>query len=125
MMAMSETAKARATLVAIGLGGRIELSRDGLRIIKDGALGFIVETLWLGYGIMDKRLFLDQIAAVEIVQMILLPSFIRLSYPGSPPLTGHYVEDALAENSLIMNPFDHRKFYELKDRINHFITAKW
>lgn len=124
-MAMSETATNGAALVAVGLGGRLELSRNEIRIIKDGAWGFIFEALWRGYGIVDKRLFLDQVAAVEIVQMMVLPSFIRFSYPGSPPLTGHYIEDALAENSLIMNPFDQRKFHALKARIDHFIAARW
>jgi len=123
-MVMIQTARPAAALVAVGVGGRIELSRNEIRIIKDGAWGYAVEVLWLGYGILDKRLFLDQIAAVDIVQMIVLPSFIRFAYQGSPPLTGHYVTDALAENSLIMNPFDQRKFHELKDRIDQFIAAK-
>ncbi len=123
-MVMIETARPAAALVAVGVGGRIELSLNEIRIIKDGAWGYAVEGLWLGYGILDKRLFLDQIAAVDIVQMIVLPSFIRFAYQGSPPLTGHYVTDALAENSLIMNPFDQRKFHELKDRIDQFIAAK-
>jgi len=123
-MALSGTATADAALVAAGIGGRLELSRNEIRIIKDGAWGYIVEALWLGYGIMEKRIFLDQVAAVEIVQMIIFPSFIRFSYPGSPALTGHYVEDALAENALIMNPFDQRKFYELKGRIDQFIARK-
>jgi hypothetical protein len=120
----SDTAMAGPTIVAVGIGGRIELSRNEIRIIKDGAWGYLVETLWLGYGILDKRVFLDQIAAVEIMQMMVLPSFIRFTYQGSPPLTGHYVEDALAENALIMHPFDQRKFYELKDRIDQFIVAR-
>ena len=123
-MVMIQTARPAAALVAVGVGGRIELSLNEIRIIKDGAWGYAVEVLWLGYGILDKRLFLDQIAAVDIVQMIVLPSFIRFAYQGSPPLTGHYVADALAENSLIMNPFDQRKFHELKDRIDQFIAAK-
>jgi hypothetical protein len=123
-MVMIETVRPAAALVAVGVGGRVELSRNEIRIIKDGAWGYAVEVLWLGYGILDKRLFLDQIAAVDIVQMIMLPSFIRFAYQGSPPLTGHYVADALAENSLIMNLFDQRKFYELKDRIDQFIAAK-
>jgi hypothetical protein len=124
-MTMIETARAGTEVVAIGVGGRVELSRNEIRIIKDGAWGYIVEALWLGYGILEKRLFLDQIAAVDIVQMLVLPGFIHFAYQGSPPLTGHYIEDALAENSLIMNPFDPRKFHELKDRIDQFITAKW
>jgi hypothetical protein len=123
-MVMIETVRPAAALVAVGVGGRVELSRNEIRIIKDGAWGYAVEVLWLGYGILDKRLFLEQIAAVDIVQMIMLPSFIRFAYQGSPPLTGHYVADALAENSLIMNLFDQRKFYELKDRIDQFIAAK-
>lgn len=123
-MAMTATVAASAALVAVGIGGRLELSRNEIRIIKDGPWGYIVEALWLGYGIMEKRILLDHVAAVEIVQMLLLPSFIRFSYQGSPALTGHYVEDALAENALIMNPFDQRKFYELKARIDHFIARK-
>lgn len=121
---MTGTATAGAAFVAVGIGGRLELSRNEIRIIKDGPWGLIVEALWLGYGIIEKRIFLDKIAAVDIVQMMLFPSFIRFSYQGSPALTGHYVEDALAENALIMNPFDQRRFYEVKARIDQFIARK-
>ncbi|SRR5260221_5185489 len=113
-----------AILVAKGVGGRLELSRNELRIIKDGTWGHLVELLHLGYGLMEKRIFLDQIAAVEIVKMIVAPDFIRFAYNGSPVLTGHYLDDALAENALIMNPFDQRKFYALKDRMDQLIARK-
>jgi hypothetical protein len=113
-----------ATLVACGLGGRLELSRNQLRIIKGGTWGHFVEALHLGYGMMEKRIFLDQISAVEIVKLIIAPDFIRFSYNGSPPVTGHYLGDAFAENALIMNPFDQRKFYALKDRMDQLITRK-
>jgi hypothetical protein len=121
---MSAPVRAGATLVAVGLGGRLELSRNEIRIVKDGFWGYLVEALWLGYGIMEKRIFLEQIAGVEIVKMLVMPNFIRFSYPGSPTLTGHYAEDALAENALLMNPLDNRKFYELKDRIHLYIERK-
>jgi hypothetical protein len=113
-----------ATLVARGLGGRLELSRNQLRIIKGGTWGHLTEALHLGYGMMEKRIFLDQVAAVEIVKLIIAPDFIRISYNGSPTLTGHYIEDAFAENALIMNPFDQRKFYALKDRMDQLIARK-
>src|SRR5258708_36598676 len=105
-----------AMLVARGIGGRLELSRNELRIIKDGTWGHLVELLHLGYGLMEKRIFLDQIAAVEIVKMIVAPDFIRFAYNGNPVLTGHYLDDWLTENALIMNPFAQRKFDALKNR---------
>jgi hypothetical protein len=113
-----------AMLVAHGVGGRLELSRNQLRIVKGGTWGHLVEALHLGYGMMEKRIFLDQIAAVEIVKLILAPDFIRFSYNGSPVATGHYLDDAFAENALIMNPFDQRKFYALKDRMDQLIARK-
>jgi len=121
---MLRTVVGEATLVAHGIGGRLELSRNQLRIIKGGTWGHIVEVLHLGYGMMEKRIFLDQIAAVEIVKLIIAPDFIRFSYNGSPQATGHYIEDAFAENALIMNPFDQRKFYALKDRMDQLIARK-
>src|SRR5260221_12626007 len=119
-MVMIQTARPAAALVAVGVGGRIELSLNEIRIIKDGAWGYAVEVLWLGYGILAKRLFLDQIPAVGIVQMIVLPSFIRFAYQGSPPLTGDYVTDAVPENSLIMNPIDQPTFHHMNQRIDQF-----
>ena len=44
--------------------------------------------------------------------------FIKFTYPGSPESTGKLAKDAFAENSLIMNIVDNRRFYELKDRID-------
>ena len=111
-------------LVARGLGGRLELSRNEIRIFKNGVWGELVEVLLLGYGIVEKRIFLDQLAAVEIVHIPVFPSFIRFSYQGAPTLTGHYLQDALAENSLLMNVLDNRKFYELKDRLDQFIARR-
>jgi hypothetical protein len=104
-------------LAASGIGGRVELHRDEVRIVRDGVLGVLADTLWLGNGSIEKRVPLADVTAMEIVRPMLLPSFFRVSYAGSPPQTGHYLTDALAENALIMNLFDHRAFYELQDRV--------
>src|SRR5438067_9806480 len=98
-------------LVAIGIAGRIELVAEQIRLIKGGVFGHAVELLWLGYGVSEKSIPVREISAVEIVQPMFLPDFIRFSYPGSPGRTGNYVDDALAENALIMSWFDNRAFY--------------
>ena len=113
-----------ARLVAIGLGGRVELWSEEIRIIKGGVFGHLAELLRLGYGVGQSTLFIAGITAVEIVRSIILPDFIRFSYAGSPPLTGDYTHDALAENALIMNVFDNRKFYDLKEALEAQIARR-
>jgi hypothetical protein len=107
-------------LVATGIGGRLELTAQHVRLVRGGISGHIFEFLWLGTGVSDKSIPIWEIAAVEIVKPILLPDFIRFSYPGSPPESGRYVEDALAENALIMNLIDNRAFYAIKDWIDRW-----
>ena len=100
--------------VAVGIGGRIELAGERIRLIKGGVFGHAVELLWLGYGITEKTIPVREISAVEIVKPLVLPGFIRFSYPGSPRQTGNYIDDALAENALAMGWFDNRAFYRIK-----------
>jgi hypothetical protein len=107
-------------LVAVGVAGRIELVAEQIRLIKGGVFGHAVELLWLGYGVSEKSIPVRQISAVEIVQPMFLPDFIRFSYPGSPGQTGNYVDDALAENALIMSWSDNRAFYRIKDWIDRW-----
>jgi hypothetical protein len=110
-------------LVATGIGGRLELTAEHVRFVKGGIFGHVFEFLWLGNGISDKSIPIREISAVEIVKPILLPDFIRFSYPGSPPESGRYIEDALAENALIMNVIDNRAFYAIKDWIDRWPTS--
>jgi hypothetical protein len=107
-------------LVAVGIGGRIELVAEQIRLIKGGVFGHAVELLWLGYGVTEKSIPLREISAVEIVKPLFLPDFIRFSYPGSPRQTGNYIDDALAENALVMSWFDNRVFYQLKALIERW-----
>jgi hypothetical protein len=100
--------------VAFGIGGRIELGPEQIRLIKGGVFGHAVELLWLGYGVTEKSIAVRTISAVEIVKPLVLPNFIRFSYPGSPRQTGNYIDDALAENALLMGFVDNRAFYRIK-----------
>ena len=104
-------------LVAVGIGGRVELADSRVRLLKGGVFGHLVELLWLGHGVLESTIAVEQIAAVDIVETMLLPSFIRFSYAGGPKPSGHFLDDALAENALLMNLFDNRGFYRLKERI--------
>jgi hypothetical protein len=112
----AETTAAPGTplIVAFGIGGRIELTPEQIRMTKRGVFGHAVELLWLGYGITEKIIPVRTISSVEIVTPLLMPSFIRFSYPGSPRQTDNYIDDALAENSLLMGWFDNRAFYRIK-----------
>jgi hypothetical protein len=116
----AETPGTGPALVAVGIGGRIELVDEQVRLIKGGVFGHAVELLWLGYGVTLKSIPVREISAVEIVQPLFLPDFIRFSYPGSPPQTHNYIDDALAENALVMSWFDNRAFYEIKKWIDRW-----
>ena len=54
-------------VVAVGIGGRIELTAEQVMLIKGGVFGHAVELLWLGYGIIEKSIPVRTISAVEIV----------------------------------------------------------
>ena len=100
--------------VAVGIGGRLELAAEQIRLVKGGVFGHAVELLWLGYGVTETSIPVREISAVEIVKPLILPDFIRFSYPGSPRQTGNYIDDALAENALLMGWLDNRVFYRIK-----------
>ena len=114
------TAASAPILIAVGLGGRIELTAEHVQLRKGGVVGHAIKLLWLGHGIAENIIPIRQISSVQIVRPILLPDFIRFSYPGSPPEHGRYLMDALAENALMMNPFDNRAFYAIKDWVDHW-----
>ena len=107
-------------LVATGIGGRLESTAEHIRLVKGGVFGHLTEALWLGHTVGENTIPIREIAAVEIVRPILLPDFIRFSYPGGPRGTGRYLEDALAENALMMNIIDNRAFYAIKDWIDRW-----
>jgi hypothetical protein len=101
-------------MTADGIGGRLVLTEEQVRLVKGGVFGHAVELLWLGYSVGEASIPVRAISSVEIVEPLFLPNFIRFAHPGGPPLTGRYLKDALAENALIMGWFDNRPFYRIK-----------
>ena len=104
-------------LVAKGTGGRLELRGNRLRLVKGGAFGFFAELLGIEGGFVERTIRVSDISAVELDKPALFFRYVRFSYPGSPPLTGHDLEDMMAENALIMSLFDNRNLYRIKEEI--------
>ena len=104
--------------VVHGTGGRLELWEDQLRLRKYSIINSLINLFGFGFGKVSKSIGLRQISSVTIVQPMLFPNFITFTYPGSPVSTGSLLQDALAENALLMNFFDNRGFFELKDRMD-------
>jgi hypothetical protein len=108
----------RPLLVAHGTGGRLLLWEDQVWLTKDGLFSGFVSLLGFGHGKISKSIVINQISSVTIIQPKLFPNFITFTYPGSPASTGNFMRDALAENALLMNLFDNRPFFELKERMD-------
>ena len=109
-------------MVARGLGGRLELYPDRVRIVRDGYFNYLLGILARRPALIETTIALEQIAAFDIVHPVLFNDFVYVAYPGSPPLTGHSLQDSTAENALLMNFFDNRKFYTIKRRIDAMIS---
>lgn len=103
-------------MVARGIGGRIELYRHAVRIVRHGFVNFLLT--WLGgrpvFG--ETVIPISEISSFDIIQPVFFNDFLNVAYPGSPPLTGQCLHDSLSENSLLMNFFDNRAFYALRRR---------
>lgn len=112
----------RPVLEVRGTGGRLVLWDDEVWLIKRGIFSGFANLLGFGLGRIEKSIVIRQISSITIVQPLLFPNFITFTYPGSPARSGNMLRDALAENSLLMNIFDNRRFFELKarmDRLRH------
>jgi hypothetical protein len=109
-------------LVARGILGHVELANGEIRIVKHTVLGHLVDLLRHAYGVQEKRIPLSAVTSIEIIRPLILPDIFRVTYAGGPPQTGYYLRDALAENALIMNMFDNRRFFDIRDRVTQ-LTA--
>jgi hypothetical protein len=104
-------------LVAKGLGGRLELSGNVLRISKGGVFGFLMTLLGIEGGFVDRTIRVSDISAVDFENPPFLFHYVRFSYPGSPEQSGRNIVDMLAENAMIMSLIDNRNLYRIKERI--------
>jgi hypothetical protein len=101
-------------MVAYGIGGRIELYNNCIRIRRDKYVNYLLNWLAGRPAFIDTTIPLEEVSSFDIIQPVLLNDFVAIAYPGSPPLTGRSLYDAMAENALLMGFFDNREFYALK-----------
>ncbi|MBI3453278.1 MAG: hypothetical protein HY057_10745 [Rhodospirillales bacterium] len=111
------------TLVAEGMGGRVELVGEQIHLLKGGVFGFFASMFGME-GFVEKTIWIGQLTAIEIIRPVIFHEYIRFSYAGGPSATGHHFRDAMAENALMMNMFDNRPFYRLKEEIERIQAAR-
>jgi hypothetical protein len=111
-------------LVANGLGGRLELSGNILRLSKGGAFGLLLALLGIEGGFVERTIRVSDISAVEIENPPFLFRYVRFSYQGAPTQSGNDIRDMLAENALIMSLIDNRMIYRIKERIEHSMLER-
>ena len=101
-------------MVAHGIGGRLELYDNCIRIRRDGYVNYLLNWLAGRPAFIDTSIPLEEVSSFDIIQPVLFNDFVVIAYPGSPPLTGRSLYDSMAENALLMGFFDNREFYALK-----------
>ncbi|HEY0833661.1 MAG TPA: hypothetical protein VGE72_07100 [Azospirillum sp.] len=114
----------KGTLVARGVGGRLELTGNRLRIIKGGVFGYIVTLFGIEGGFVERTVRVSHISSIELDVPVMFFRYVRLSYPGSPTMSGHTFLDMMAENAVLMSLVDNRPFYTLIERIEAMMDAE-
>lgn len=98
-----------------GLGGHIDAFPDRLEIHRHGLLHMAFEILMLYEGSTETILPIRSITAINMIEPMVFPGYIRFSYDGAPDYSKDYWTDAMAPNTLLMGYFDHRPFLRLRD----------
>lgn len=111
-------------MVAKGTGGRLELHGNTLHLTKGGLFGFFVTLLGLHGGHAHQTIRVSDISAIEFEKHGFLFHYVRFCYPGAPKESGHHLHDMMADNALLMNLFDNRGLYRIKERIEQSMEAK-
>lgn len=114
----------KGTYVARGVGGRLELTGNRLRIVKGGIFGYIITLFGIEGGFVERTVRVSQISSIELDVPVMFFRFIRMSYPGSPTMSGHTFLDMMAENAVLMSLVDNRPFYTLIERIEAMMDAE-
>ncbi|MBI3707065.1 MAG: hypothetical protein HY246_05230, partial [Proteobacteria bacterium] len=109
------------------MGARVEIVGSQVRIKRNGLLGLLITLFGLGDGLSEKTIPIHRISSIEIVRTFAFAVFcieyIRFSFPGSPEAKGSDWRDAMLEHTVMMNLFDNRKFYEMKETIEREMEA--
>ena len=91
-----------------GIGGTLALYPDRLRIVRQG-FWFTAANLVLHVEReMDTVISLRELVGVHFVRSLVAVQFLRLTYPGCPAPSGHYLRDAFAENAFMYSLTDSR-----------------
>jgi hypothetical protein len=100
-----------------GMGGRLLLYRDCIRIERSGPWFTAMNVLSHVEREIETTILLDRLVAVHLVRSLLLVQFLRFSYAGAPVPTGHYLRDAFAENAFMFSLIDNRPLLAMQARI--------
>jgi len=103
-----------------GMGGHLILYRDRVTTVRHGPWFTVVNLLSHLEREIETTILLRSLVGVHVVQSLLLVQFLRLTYPGAPEPSGHYLRDAFAENAFMYSLVDNRPLMAMKARI---ITA--
>jgi hypothetical protein len=117
--------EATAPLVSLsGIGGRLSLFPDRLRIERQG---LVFSLLNLGFHVereIGTTIFLRELVGVHLVRSLTLLQFLRFTYAGCPVPTGHYLRDAFAENAFMLRLLDNRPLLSFMRRVEDATVAR-
>lgn len=91
-----------------GLGGSLLLYADRVRILRQGVWFTAADLLFHVEREMETVISLRELAGVHFVRSLMVVQFVRLTYPGCPAPSGHYLRDAFAENAFMYSLTDNR-----------------
>ncbi|WP_137125862.1 hypothetical protein [Roseomonas sp. HF4] len=100
-----------------GIGGSLVLHHDRVRILRHGAWFSAINLLSHVEREIETTILLRRLAAVHLVGALGVLQFLRLSYAGAPPPTGHHLRDAFAENAFLFGLLDNRPLFAMATRI--------
>ncbi len=91
-----------------GLGGLLLLYPDRLCILRQGVWFTAANLFFHVEREMETVISLRELVGVHFVRSLTLVQFVRLTYPGCPAPSGHYLRDAFAENAFMYSLTDNR-----------------
>ncbi|MGA0344795.1 MAG: hypothetical protein ACO35B_09885 [Luminiphilus sp.] len=109
---------------AVGVGGSVTLFEKELLIVRNGWVNHLLRWVSGATPRIERTIPLRHISGVAIVKPLLLNEYFLIAYPGAPPATGYQLHDAISENAVMMNFFDNRAFYRLKDKLDTLLDYK-
>lgn len=109
---------------AAGIGGSVSLFEKELLIVRDGWINHLFRWISGATPRIERTIPLRHISGVAIVKPLLLNEYLLIAYPGAPPATGYQLHDAVSENAVMMNFFDNRSFYALKEKLDALLNYK-